>query len=397
MRSRYKIILVLAVTVLIFAALFRLYGYDNTCRLWNIPIYESSLFGDIRTVIVGAEELSKGGDLQAWGKAVNYPRVWQGFYFLGINQSHTTIVGIGLILLFLIGVCLFLPNASNTTVFAVLFALLSPAALLGIERANSDLFLFFLVSVAVVAAQRSYLLSTLAILSGFALKFFPIFGLSVLLKAKKQEFILYAFIALIFVGCYALFTFQDILLIAKYQMECRIGFGMGVFVRILGDHSVNLGRAAKGLSYLLVILSCIFGSSALRRNDNLPGRKENDIYLSAFRAGASIYIGMFLMTPSMPYKLIFLILTIPQLVLWAKHSAANISILSRSAIIAIFISMWSLVISRILGSCPWYIEFTLRAMPSWLVFFCFMYLMFWSMPEWVKEVVQKHLKICNIT
>jgi hypothetical protein len=200
--------------------------------------------------------------------------------------------------------------------------------------------------------------------------------------------------SLIFVGCYIFLTYSDVLLIAKNQQECRIGYGMGVFVRILGDHNVNLGRASKGLSYILIVLSCIFGISSLRRNYNLPGRKDNDIYLSAFRAGASIYIGTFLLSNNFPYRLIFLIFTIPQLVMWAKESAVNISMISKATIVAVFISMWSLVITRLLGSSPWYVEFTIRAVSSWLVFVCLMYLMFWSMPAWIKEAAQKHLKIC---
>lgn len=390
MKSRYKIILAIVLIVLIFAVLFSLYGYYNTWRLWNIPV-TAPHFADIRTVIAGAEELSKGNDLQTWVRDVNYPRAWQGLYFLGINQTHTTIVGIGFILLFLIGICSFLPNADNATVFMVLAAVVSPAALLAIERANVDLFLFFLISVAIIAAQRSYIVSTLAILIGFILKFFTIFCLTILLKAKKSTFILCVFISLVFAGCYIFLTFSDISLIAKYQPECRIGYGMGVFVRILGDTNVNLGRCAKALSYLLAALSSLFAFSALRRNDNLPGQKEDDIYLSAFRAGAAIYIGTFLLASNFPYRLIFLIFVIPQLVLWAKHSAANIAAISRSAMIAVFMSMWYLMISKLLGlaRAPWYVSLTVNALSNWTILFCCMYLIFWSMPEWVKKMVRR--------
>ena len=387
-KSRYKIILAIVITVVLFAALFSLYGYHNTLRLWNIPTYGSSFFADIRTVIVGAEVSSEGLDSEFWGSKVDYPRIWQGLHLLGIREGHTTAMGIGIILLFLIGVCLFLPNASNTTVLLVLAALLSPAVLLGVERANVNLLLFFLVSVAIITAQRSYLLSTLAILSGFALKLYPIFGLAVLLKAKRSKFLLYTLISLVFVGCYTFLIYPNLLSTGK-MLEARIGYGIGVFIRILGDHNVNLGRAAKGLSYLSVIASSAFALSALFRKDNPSVRKEDDIYLSAFRAGASIYIGTFLMSNNFPYKLIFLIFTIPQLILWAKYTATNISIISKSTIIAVFISMWYLVISKLLGHFPWYINFTVNALSNWIILFCCMYLIFWSMPAWVKEVVQR--------
>ncbi len=276
MKSRRKIILVIGITVLIFAALFSLYGYDNTFRLWNVPVM-SPHFADIRALTAGSESYRQGLDpmdknpADPWGRITNLPRIWHGLYWLGLNQSHTALMGGSFILLFLIGVCLFLPNARNTTILMVLAAVLSPAVLLGAERGSVDLLMFFLVSAAIVAAQRSYALSTFAILSGFTLKFFPIFGLAVLLKANRAKFIRYALIALIFAGCYIFLTFSDILLIKRHMPECRIGYGMSLYWRILGDVNVNLGRCSKGLSYLLLMLSSLFAFSALFRKDGLPG------------------------------------------------------------------------------------------------------------------------------
>jgi hypothetical protein len=271
----------------------------------------------------------------------------------------------------------------------VLAGVLSPAVLLGIERANNDLLVFFIISVAILAAQRAYLISVLAILVGFVLKLYPVCSLTLLLRAKKQKFIFYMLVAFVFVAGHILFTFHDILLIDKATPECRIGYGMGVFVRILGDVNVNLGRGGKGLSYLLVILSFIFSFSALSRKDSLPARNYSDLYLGAFRAGASIYIGLFLLARNFPYRLMFLIFVIPQLLVWAKEAGRSISLISKTALTGIYTAMWSLVIARMLSGFPWYAEFSIRAISNWCIFFCFMYLMFWSMPEWVKGLVRR--------
>ncbi len=65
-----------------------------------------------------------------WGRVMNYPRIWQALYSIGINQQHTTILGIIFIILFGLGVCIILPNATNQTMIFVLAALFSPATLL---------------------------------------------------------------------------------------------------------------------------------------------------------------------------------------------------------------------------------------------------------------------------
>ena len=396
MKSRYKAILASTLIVLGFAILFNTYGYNATWELWNIPTM-SPHFADLRTITHGAESFAQGFDpmienpADPWNRTLNYPRVWQTLYLLGINQAHTTSLGLMIIFSFLIGVCLVLPRAPNITITLVFSAVLSPAILLGIERANIDLLMFFLASLSILAIQRSYLFSTLAILTGFILKLFPLFGWAVLLRMGKSKFFISTIIALICVSAYTLATFSDILLIRR-QTPTNIGlsYGMDVFWMALSDINATIGVYAKVVSHLTVLLIFAFAFSPLFRNDTIPEEQNDTLYLDAFRLGSAIYVGTFLLGNNWDYRLMFLIFTLPQLILWIKRSV-SISIYSLLMISVILISLWHLIIDSVLRYLPYgnYLSFVLDEMANWITFIGLVYLLIWSLPIWAKHIIHK--------
>lgn len=159
LRSRSKVIFAFCLAVLIFVSFFKFYGYNNTWGLFNIP-YLTPHFTDLRTITGGAASFAQGLDPMVnnpgdpWGRRMNYPRIWQSLYLFGVNQDHTTYLGIIFICLFLVGIILILPNTNYTTLLFVMLAVLSPATLLGIERGNIDLLMFFLVALSVFSIRR---------------------------------------------------------------------------------------------------------------------------------------------------------------------------------------------------------------------------------------------------
>ena len=85
---------------------------------------------------------------------MNHPRLVQYILsFVHIDQSHTTIIGILFIALFFLGLFLSLKQISNGTALMLAIVIFSPAVMLGIERANHDLFIFFLISVALFVSS----------------------------------------------------------------------------------------------------------------------------------------------------------------------------------------------------------------------------------------------------
>lgn len=383
--------------MIVFAILFSSYGYNNTWRLWNIPVM-SPHFADLRCITHGAESASQGfnpmteNPMDPWKRKLSYPRIWQSLSSIGIDQTHTTYIGMMFIFFYLTGVCLFLPQASIMTVALVFAAVLSPAALLGVERANADLLIFFLASVSIVAAQRSYVLSAFAILIGFTLKLFPIFGWTVLLGADKSKFRAYTLIMFFLVSSYIAATFQDILLVIEgTPKSIGLSYGLNVFWMTLAGTNVTIGMYARVLSYLSVILILTFALSALLRNDQPLTHQSNTVSLGALRVGSAIYTGTFLLGNNWDYRLIFLIFTIPQLILWRNCSAKYIPIISKLTLFSIFVSLWYMIIVRILDRLPYgsYLSFALHEASGWIIFSCLAYLLLWSAPAWIRQGVQK--------
>lgn len=406
MKSRKRVIAILGIITSLFIILLVLYGYDNTWRLWNIPTM-SPHFADIRTITHGAESYAQGLDPMIenpgdpWHRRMNYPRIWQSLYFLGINHTHTTIIGLIIIFSFLVGICLILPNANNKVIIMVFSAVLSPAVLLGIERGNTDLFMFFLVSVAVLTVGRSYILSTFFIMTGFLLKLYPIFGVALLLKAERKKFVLYISIILAFCFLYAYASLPDLVQInSGTPKSIVLSYGMNVFWMGLSTINQNLGFYARLLSYFLVLLIFLTSFSAAILNRKVSAlvsydNKYLDSYLDSFRVGSAIYIGTFLLGNNFDYRLMFLIFVIPQLIFWSERPIDRVTVISKIVLLNIYISLWYLMIFKIMIFVPYgnsagyvFAGYVLDEMSNWIVFSGLVYLFFLSLPTWAMKFAQ---------
>jgi hypothetical protein len=355
-------------------------------------------FADLRAHTAAAESSAQGFDTlhanprDPWERKLNYPRVWQNLYLLGIDQSHTTALGVAIILLFLLGVCLFLPDAGNTIIIFVMAAVLSPATLLGVERANIDLFMFFLVAISIVTVKKWHFVSAATVLLAFILKIFPIFGGAVLLRTSRSVFFRYVFMFVAFVTLYAFLTYADLLLVKEATPQSTLlTYGLNVFWMGLGNHNKVIGEYARFMSYLAVLLSLLYALTALFRNDFQAEEREPSVYLDAFRAGTAIYLGTFLLNNNWNHRLLFLIFTIPQLVTWSKCSARHISSASIVILGSILLSMWYLPIIKLTCGLPYgcYVSYTFDKIFHWIAFAGLLYLLFWSTPDWLREYARK--------
>ncbi len=354
-------------------------------------------FADLRTITHGAESYMQGLDPMIenpgdpWHRRMNYPRIWQSLYFIGINSAHTTLIGIIIIFSFLVGICVILPNASNKVIVMVFAAVLSPATLLGVERGNIDLLMFFFASLSVLAIQRSYILSMFAIITGFFLKLFPIFGITVLLKAEREKFILYILIIFAFSLLYIYATSQDLLLIRDATPKSTtLSYGMNVLWMRLSTYDTNLGLYVRILSYFSIFFVFLASFLTLIVRKELSISSYDDRYLDSFRVGAAIYIGTFILGNNWDYRLMFLILTIPQLTLWSEKSTHRITVISNIVLLSIYISLWYLVISKVIKYLPYgdYYSYILDQMFNWITFSGLVYLLLSSLPTWMIEFAQ---------
>jgi hypothetical protein len=381
------------VAVLFITTLFGVRGYDATWRFWNIPTMTLKM-GDLRVVTGGAESVRQGfnpmienpGD--PWRRPLNYPRAWQLLYLLGVTERQTVPLGFGLIVLFLTGVCLVLPSANITMLALVTGMLLSPAILLGVERANIDLGLFFIVSVAVAAVARWPKFAALTVFLGFVLKLYPVFACAALLRASRSAFLKLFLTMLAGVIVYVALTYSDLVMIRESTLKgAALSYGMNVVWLGFNNDSSYL----KAISCLCVFLAILAGYLALSRSGNREEAREQTIYLDAFRAGAGIYLGSFCLGSNWDYRLMFLILVIPQLVVWTRGSVRPVAITSVVVLASIFLALWYLGFRGLVESSGYMAQavcFSLDQVYKWMVFGGLMYLFCWSLPDWIKSSAQ---------
>lgn len=389
MRSRTKAIVTCGLLVLAFAALCRSYGYERTWRLWNIPTMTPH-FADLRTITHGADAHARGLDpmlenpSDPWRRRLDYPRVWQALYALGVDSRATTALGVAVILLFLIGVCLILQDADPPTLAAVFLGVLSPAVLFGVERGNIDLLMFFLVAVAAVTVRRSAVAAGTALAAGFVLKLFPLFGAAVLVRSGRTRFRKAAAVLAAFAAAYLFATWSDLRLMREASLQsASLSYGLDVLWRKTAELDATAGGVVRAASYAaVVVIGAAAAVAALR-----PGRPpvpQGGLALDAFRAGAAVYVGSFLFDVNWDYRLVFLVLCVPQLVAWSRSRAFAAA---RPTLAASYLALWSLVIGGAFGKVPgggavWLV---LEEVATWVVFGGLLFLLLRSAPEWLKE------------
>lgn len=410
MHARRKALLAVLAVAICLLLLFAFYGYNQTWQLWNIPVM-SPVFADLRVITHGADSVALGLDPlinnpgDPWGRPLNYPRIWQSLYSIGINKSHTVGLGVGIIFCFLAGVVMVLPNARNMTIALVIAALVSPAILLGIERGNIDLFIFFLAASTIILARKSAAAGVILIVFGTALKLFPIFFIPVLLRMEKRRFLRHTFVILAISFIYIAVIWPELRLISKATPRATdLSYGINVAWMHMAQINPALGQFIQFMAMSLVFIAAclIFLACTQRSAPEMSGEVEDSVALDSFRLGASIYIGTFLLGNNWDYRLLFLILTIPQLSLWMVSASKPLRLASKIALSAMLISMWYLIIAKVwfalapgfIHSIPvaqWF-PFILDELSNWLLFLLLTYLFSLALPEWAKELFLSPLR-----
>lgn len=379
--------------------LFATIGYESTWGLWNIPTL-SPHFADLRSITGGAESYVMGFDPMVenpgdpWGRQMNYPRIWQGLFLIGPDQSHTTALGLLFIGLFVVGLFLFVDNLTRRTAICLFAVIFSPAILLGIERANNDLFAFFLLATALALLSRSPVATMLLINVAGILKLFPYFGLWVLVHNDKRKSLWLCSISLVIAILYVGITWRDLgQIFEATQKGTAISYGINVVGMYLADWS----HRPRVEPFLLIILACAVALLILPLTYYFASRSTylnkcvDTPSLDAFKLGGAIYVGTFLLGNNFDYRLLFLLFTLQQLMMWTSDEVKLIRWTARIVLTSIIVSVWSLVIFEPLLTLPMGddIAFVLDELANWLVFVGLLYLLMSSLPRWFWAEIER--------
>lgn len=347
--------------------------YEHLGGIWKIPPMSMS-FSDLRNLTGGSESIALGYDplyynpQDPWYRPLNQPRIVQYILgFLKINQGHTVFLGILFGILFLTGIFIVFRKLDKPSAIIVSFLIFSPVAALGVERGNHDLLIFFLVALALSLADRAWISMSILLLASF-IKLFPVFAMFYLWRyPTKKNIIICSTFLLIFIS-YMIYNLPDLPQVFNSTQKGFYHWAYGV---------MTYDKMATAYSYIPV--SAVFFSTTIFYINNISsqGWQETESnYIDAFRAGAGIYLGTFLLGNSWAYRLIFLIFIIPQLVAWIKTNH-NHKLIALTALV-----------SSIASCCPTWIDSgILDEIFNWLLFISLLYLMLDSLPPFLHRLM----------
>jgi len=384
--------------------LFNYQGYTRTWELWGVQT-QQHVFMDFRLIPGSAESFRNGFEpsvenpFEPGQRIFNYPAFWRLFFYTNITQDDTIWIGISMLFLYFAGIVLFPQQLSIPGAFWMLLIVFSPASMLLYERGNVDLIIFFLCVLIILAAEKSPYWAGGLILFGAVVKMFPLFGVSVLLRESKRKFFLLVTTCLVFMLVYGFFTFgsQN----AAWNTTMRgVEASYGTFVLISRFNSYFQSYLPNTFTFnqwlilfevLAVFLIILAAIPAVRGAQPLQVLHERN--LAAFRMGASIYAGTFLLGNNWDYRLAFLVLVIPQLSQWFYLENKSQRGIAVGVMVAIILSCWHFVFLIDIPIIPFDDQIdrivAFDELINWLLLTGFAYLLVASFPDWLRQDLQK--------
>jgi hypothetical protein len=318
-------------TAVALLALGHVVGWDPTWRAFGVTPLQPPFF-DMHVINDYAACAWKGVDAYAPRACnvdnFNIPPTWLLVGFLGVDGSDSSWLSVAVITAAMIVVALLLQGRSWYHGVIALGAVISPSVMMGVERGNLDLLMLALVgSAALIYEERRVgrACGAIGFLGlGVALKLFPMFCVSLVARFSRQTFIfacVMAALSLIYLDLAI-----DYVFLIRRNAPTTFILSYGYMVIFLGvDHvRSEAGLSPIGLadtwvpaSTAGVVLIC---AAIVAANNFRNRRKFCSVDMSAagtaFLFGAGIYCGTYLLGTNFIYRLMFLLLCVPQLQDW---------------------------------------------------------------------------------
>jgi hypothetical protein len=322
-------------------ALFLALGGDDEWDQLGVPALDPSFF-DLRSVTSGWDCARQ--HLGAWpvnpcdpgGRPENYPRVWMTASIFGLGEDDTNVIGVFMAVVFFLAAILVLSRRAplgDTIIYGL--ALCSPAVMFGVERGNVDIALFSVVAAAGLVMRRPRYgppAASALILCAAVLKLFPIAAVGMLARLPRRTAVICFGAVVGLFAAYAAATFRDIQTIERVLPQGdEYAYGLHIFGGWLG-RIVASGRMWDAALIVLTVAAAIALHRGLSMHLNTGPSRELDL----FWAGAGIYVTTFALGRSSDYRLVFLLLTIPQLARWASARRA----LPIATLCGVLLTLW---------------------------------------------------------
>jgi hypothetical protein len=242
-------------------------------------------------------------------------------------------------------------------------ALCSPAVMFAVERANMDLVLFSMMVLAVFAWQArsaaAQLLSPVLVLFAAAGKLYGVFALPAFALTGSRRGRWAAAATLVLLAVYVVATADDIVKVARapeggllYSFGARILIGHLYHQVVPGEWQGGTFVAqAIAAVPLFVLLVAVWAWARRRLTPSEPtAHGTHGGALLAFHIGTLVYLGSFATRKNGDYRLVFLLLTVPQLLAWASTSAGGPRTrLAKLGLGAVLAALWLGALSPYIG------------------------------------------------
>jgi hypothetical protein len=315
----------------ILLAFEQIVGWNATWRAFGVTPLPPPFF-DMHVINDYAACAAKGIDAyiphSCSGVNFNIPPTWLWLGSLGIagtDSAWMSVVMIGAAAIVM--VMLFRGGPWLNGVIA-LAALVSPSVMMGVERGNLDLLVLTLVAASALIYDERRLASSLAVVGllslGIALKLFPIFCVSLVARFSRKTFIVACVLSA--AGCaYLTLAFQYLVLIRR-NVPTTFVLSYGYKAIFLGmDHMrdeaglspwqlANTWLPFLATAFVLICAVAVATRSVFNKREFCIIDRSSAG--TAFLFGAGIYCGTYLLGTNFIYRLMFLLLCIPQLLDW---------------------------------------------------------------------------------
>jgi hypothetical protein len=322
---------VLAVYFLVVALPHVIWGAD-IWRFLGVPTGPSPFF-DTRNLTAALECRRVGYDplrespCDPWDRPLNYPRVWLALRWLGLNQSHTDVLAVVFIALFLASIFLVIGRVSLGSGAVMAIAVCSPSVMFAVERGNMDIVVFTLLAAAVLVwrdGRWGDLASPLIVLVAATAKIYPVFALPAFALVRRRRAALVAVGCVVAFGVYALVTLGDIAANARIAPQGDFhAFGArilpaAIYHRFVPERWQGGAATKQLLAVVPVLVAAPFVWVAGRRRLPAVDDEVASWRRLSFWIGSLVFLGTFAVGNNFDYRLVFVLLTLPQLIAWAS-------------------------------------------------------------------------------
>lgn len=307
-----------------------LYNINVNYIPWGMP----TPFADLITITHSVDCSRNGFDpytyvaFDPWERRYNYPKLWLTLFdFFNFDKNQTVKIGFSIISLYVISVFfVFKKLELKNKIFSLIF-IVSPPALLALERGNSDLFIFFItiLGLGIVYLNKEkfnfnsilcnicllILIMFATLLKVYAIFLFPLF---LFINTNQKQTLVFLIIIFLFLTSFIYFNYSDLIFVSKNTPRpSELAYGKNIwFQEFLSPKQMWIHTLF--VSTIVFLLPIYF----IKKNKNwlshyLNIEKKHYLLTLLFLSGGFIFIGTFLIGNNYEYRLIFLILILPLL------------------------------------------------------------------------------------